>query len=102
LTASSILATGGASTNQALLQVIANVFGVPVDTAEIAASAALGAAYRALHAWQCLQRGSFVAFSEVLAAAPPFRRATVPEAAAHTVYSSMLDRFARLEGSLCE
>lgn len=45
-----IVATGGASTNRALLQVMANVFGVDVYRLDVANSAALGAALRAYHA----------------------------------------------------
>ena len=45
-----IVATGGASTNRALLQVMANVFGVDVYRLDVENSAALGAALRAYHA----------------------------------------------------
>ena len=45
-----IIATGGAATNRALLQVMANVFGVDVQRLDVENSAALGAALRAYHA----------------------------------------------------
>ena len=45
----SIRATGGASANREILQVMADVFGVPVTVADSSGSAALGAALRA---WQ--------------------------------------------------
>jgi xylulokinase len=45
----SIRATGGASANREILQVMADVFGVPVDAVDNTGSAALGAALRA---WQ--------------------------------------------------
>ena len=45
-----IIATGGAATNRALLQVMANVFGVDVFRLDVENSAALGAALRAYHA----------------------------------------------------
>lgn len=45
-----IIATGGASTNRALLQVMANVFGIDVYRLDVENSAALGAALRAYHA----------------------------------------------------
>ena len=45
----SIRATGGASANRDILQVMADVFGVPVTVADRSGSAALGAALRA---WQ--------------------------------------------------
>jgi xylulokinase len=45
-----IVATGGASVNDALLQVMADVFGVPVDRLNLDNTACLGAALRAFHA----------------------------------------------------
>ncbi len=45
-----VIATGGASVNRAILQVIANVFGVDVYRLDVDNSAALGAALRAYHA----------------------------------------------------
>ena len=45
----SLLVTAGGSENPGLLQVLADVFGVPVRTIAIRDSAALGAALRAAH-----------------------------------------------------
>jgi xylulokinase len=45
-----IVATGGAAVNRAILQVMANVFGVDVYRLDVENSAALGAALRAYHA----------------------------------------------------
>ena len=45
-----VIATGGASVNRAILQVMANVFGVDVYRLDVENSAALGAALRAYHA----------------------------------------------------
>ena len=45
-----IYATGGASANREILQVMADVFGADVYQLEVANSAALGAALRAIHA----------------------------------------------------
>ena len=92
-----LLATGGASANREIVRVMCDVFGVPVHVAEVTASAALGAAYRALHGWTCAESGRFVPFPEVLAAAPPFARAADPDRDAHAVYTAMVGRFARLE-----
>lgn len=93
----SVLVTGGASTNRRIAQVIANVFGVPVYTAQTANSASLGAAYRALHGYLCRQRGEFVPFREVTARAVPFSRVADPDPDAHRVYSEMLPRYSALE-----
>ncbi len=92
-----ILATGGASSNRAILKVMADVFGVPVFVAEQANSAALGAAYRALHGWLCARKGAFVSFEDAMAGAPSFQLASAPDWAAHEVYSSMLVRYEELE-----
>jgi xylulokinase len=46
-----IYATGGASRNPEILQVMADVHGCPVFRFEVTNSAALGAALRAAHAW---------------------------------------------------
>uniref|UniRef100_A0A663M5A0 Xylulose kinase n=1 Tax=Athene cunicularia TaxID=194338 RepID=A0A663M5A0_ATHCN len=44
-----ILATGGASHNKKILQVLSDVFNAPVYTIDTANSACLGSAYRAIH-----------------------------------------------------
>uniref|UniRef100_A0A3Q3QT43 Xylulose kinase n=1 Tax=Monopterus albus TaxID=43700 RepID=A0A3Q3QT43_MONAL len=44
-----VLATGGASSNHAVLQVLSDVFNAPVYTIDMSDSTCLGAAYRALH-----------------------------------------------------
>jgi xylulokinase len=96
----SVLATGGASANAAIVKVIADVFGVPVFVGEQPNSAALGAAYRALHGWTCHRRRAFVSFAEVLQGAPPFKKAFDPDAQSHAVYTKMLERYAASEQSV--
>lgn len=96
----SILATGGASANEAIVRVLSNVFGAPVYTAEIPDTASLGAAYRAVHGWRCQQAGEFVAFSEVMANAPAFRKCADPDKAAHEAYTAMLTRYAEHEATV--
>ncbi|KAM6953860.1 xylulose kinase [Aplochiton taeniatus] len=44
-----VLATGGASNNKEILQVLSDVFDAPVYTLDVANSSCLGGAYRALH-----------------------------------------------------
>ncbi len=92
-----VLATGGASANRAILRVMADVFGVSVFTAEQTNSAALGAAYRAVHGWRCAEGGRFEPFAESMAAAKPFVRAADPDPRAHGVYADMLHRYAEME-----
>jgi len=92
-----ILATGGASVDHTVLQVLSDVFGLPIHVAPQAASAALGAAYRALHGWTCRERGKYVPFAVVLASAPPFAVPVRPDTQAHEIYTEMLPRYEELE-----
>lgn len=93
----SVLATGGASENKGILQVIANVFGVGVYAGEQKNSASLGAAYRALHGWTCHTEDRLVPFADVLRDAPSFSKAADPDPTAHATYTQALPRYARLE-----
>ena len=61
-----IYATGGASRNRDILQVMADVFGADVDQLEVANSACLGAALRAWHADE-LAEGRHVPWEEIVA-----------------------------------
>ncbi len=97
--ARSILATGGASANSDILRVMADVFGVPVHAGDQPNSAALGAAYRARHGWEC-HRGSFVPFSEVVAKPVDFATVITPNPAITALYEPMLRRYAALEERL--
>jgi xylulokinase len=92
-----ILATGGASVDKGLIQIMSNVFGVAVYTAEKSDTASLGAAYRALHGLQCKDAGAFVAFADTVAGAPAFTKIAEPEMDAHAIYTEMLPRYAALE-----
>lgn len=94
---SSILATGGASSNKAIIRIMSDVLGVPVYAGDQPNSASLGAACRALHGWSCEKSGKFVPFAEVLTGAPPFREAAEPDMEAHAVYTKMLERYEELE-----
>lgn len=95
-----LIATGGASVDNAVLRVAADVFGTPVYVAEKAGSASLGAAYRALHGARCAQDGALVPFAIVFATAAPFRLALRPDSAAHSAYNALLPRLAQLEKCL--
>ncbi len=92
-----LLATGGASRDQALLRGMADVFGVPVAVLDQTDSAALGAAYRAVHGWQCHLAGRDIPFAEALPASPPPHVVARPDPDAHRIYNAMLERYARLE-----
>jgi xylulokinase len=92
-----ILATGGASVDKTVLRILADVFGVPVLTGDVPNSAAVGAAYRALHGWRCAAAGAFVPFSDIVPSAQGAVKAMEPDPAAHAVYTKMLPRYAELE-----
>eukprot|EP00164_Ancoracysta_twista_P014751 GFYU01024135.1.p1 GENE.GFYU01024135.1~~GFYU01024135.1.p1 ORF type:complete len:562 (+),score=120.16 GFYU01024135.1:79-1686(+) len=90
-----VLATGGASNNKAILQVMADVFQCPVYTASTSSSASLGAAYRAYHAHRAAEK-SFVPFATAMEVAEdPFVLMASPSADAASAYN--IDRFETLE-----
>ncbi|XP_041533417.1 xylulose kinase isoform X2 [Microtus oregoni] len=89
-----ILATGGASHNKDILQVLADVFGAPVYVIDTTSSACVGSAYRAFHG---LAGGTGVAFSEVVKSAPHPSLAATPSPGASQVYEALLPRYAQLE-----
>lgn len=89
-----VLATGGASSNQEILQVLSDVFNAPVFTIDLPDSACLGSAYRALHG---LVAESGVSFSDVVKKAPDPQLVATPQPAAQELYERMLKRYARLE-----
>lgn len=95
-----LLATGGASVDRGLIQIMSDVFGTPVYVAEKSDSASLGAAYRALHGLRCAQTGTWVPFGEVLKGAEPFKKAAEPNLHAHALYTAMLERYATLENQI--
>ena len=101
-----IFATGGASQNAAITQVMADVFGADVYTMPSPGGAAVGAAYRALHADACDSAGSFISFGESLraaegpGAAPHVALASSADPAATAVYDAMLPKFAELEAQV--
>ncbi len=92
-----ILATGGASVNQNILRVMADVFGAPVYTGQQPGSAALGAAYRAMHGWRCAKSRHFVPFRQAVKLAGAFTKACAPNQTSHRRYTALLMRYAALE-----
>ncbi|KAM8822660.1 xylulose kinase isoform 2-T3 [Spinachia spinachia] len=119
-----VLATGGASSNKDLLQVLSDVFNAPVYTLDVSNSACLGSAYRALHGplvllllgvvrlqskycsyltprGPCVFSGmmsqSAASFFEVVKKAPEAQLVATPHPSAQQVYGQMLQRCARLE-----
>ncbi|XP_077160207.1 xylulose kinase isoform X1 [Paroedura picta] len=89
-----ILATGGASYNKDILQILSDVFSAPVYTIDTANSACLGSAYRAIHG---LVAESNVAFVDVVKSAPGPRLVATPATGATLVYQPLLKRYMVLE-----
>lgn len=89
-----VLATGGASSNKDILQVLSDVFNAPVYTIDVANSACLGCAYRALHG---LSAEMGMSFAEVVSKAPGAQLAVRPTPGARKVYEPLLKRYADLE-----
>lgn len=99
-----IIATGGASANTTITQVLANVFGCPVLVAEQSDSASLGAAYRAMQAYRCHESGHFVPFEEAIGHDLTASHTVVatPDAEAHATYSASRSRYLELEAVVCQ
>jgi xylulokinase len=93
-----IHATGGASTNTAILQIMADVFHCPVVRIEVAKSAALGAALRAVHGW-LVHSGRKPRWQDIVAGfTDPIPGSEIrPTPAAARVYSALVPRYAMCE-----
>jgi xylulokinase len=87
---STILATGGASRNRGVLQVIADVFQAELRTLTVGNSSALGAALRAA---QAFEKHGFQQLYATFAAPDPDLRVT-PNATAQAAYAELGGRFA--------
>jgi xylulokinase len=93
-----IIATGGAAANYALLQVMANVFGVDVYRLDVENTAALGAALRAYHADR-LESGEPVSWKTVVSGFTepnPGHRVT-PNPKHVAIYEALRRKYAILE-----
>ena len=94
-----IIATGGAATNRAILQVMANVFGVDVYRLDVENSAALGAALRAYHADR-LAAGEPVSWKTVVSGFTdpnPGHRVSPESEATSALYEELRREYAMLE-----
>tara|TARA_B110000881_G_C18603371_1_gene537352 strand:+ start:2276 stop:3832 length:1557 start_codon:yes stop_codon:yes gene_type:complete len=83
-----IYITGGASENDGIAQIIANVFGVPVDRLDVPGSATIGAAMRAAHGI-----GKDLADLESKFSQPKEGRNIEPEEGAKEIYDGMMASF---------
>ncbi|MCC7263083.1 MAG: carbohydrate kinase [Candidatus Latescibacteria bacterium] len=94
----SLCVTGGASTNEEILKIFADVHGCPVYRFETANAAALGAALRAHHG-HLKASGAPRPWKEIVAPfAKPLPGSTIqPNPAATAVYKTLIDEYRKLE-----
>ncbi|KAG8573328.1 hypothetical protein GDO81_012363 [Engystomops pustulosus] len=92
-----ILATGGASCNQDILQVLSDIFNAPVHTIATANSACLGCAYRAAHGLALQSSAS--TFADIVKA-PQNKLVVTPRPEADKVYQPLLKRYAECESEV--
>ncbi|KAF2900905.1 hypothetical protein ILUMI_05310 [Ignelater luminosus] len=93
-----ILATGGASSNKSILQVIADVFNSPVYVLEEANTAMLGAAYQA----KIGLLGKESTYEEVTSCLPPPKLACEPYQDAEDIYGAMVKRYRNIVAALTQ
>ena len=93
-----IHATGGASTNRAMLQAMADVFGADVFQLDAVNSACLGAALCAVHADALFDRRE-VAWEEIVrgVAEPIATSRLQPDSARHAMYRELTGIYGRCE-----
>jgi xylulokinase len=93
-----IAATGGASANRAILQVMADVFGADVCPLQVGQSAALGAALRAFHADEAAE-GRAMPWDEVVSGfvEPVASKRAEPDRVRHARYAELLPVYAACE-----
>jgi xylulokinase len=95
---STIHATGGASKNPDILQVMADVFGADVCQFAVGNSACLGAALRARHA-DAIANGTPLEWTEVVAEVvePLIRLRIAPDRGHHATYQRLAEKYAACE-----
>ena len=93
-----VYATGGGSVNLPVLQIMADVFRCPVHRVEVAKSAALGAALRAVHGW-LLHNAQKPKWSEVVSVfTDPVPHSEIkPNPKAARVYDKLVQKYAECE-----
>lgn len=98
VTPKQIYATGGASDNAAILQVMADVLNCSVQRIEVSKSAALGAALRAAHGWM-VESGEKVKWQDVVDTftAALTKKEIKPNAKHALLYNQMLAVYAERE-----
>jgi len=98
-----IYATGGASADLALLQVMADVMNCPVERIEVSKSAASGAALQAAHGW-LVGEGKKPSWEKVVAGfTDPLPNSKIrPDSKAARIYDRLLTKYAACEREALE
>lgn len=93
-----IYATGGASANQSLLRVMADVMNCPVKRIEVSKSAALGAALGAVHGW-LIRAGRKAEWKKIVAGfTNPIANSEIrPNLKAARIYDKLIGKYAACE-----
>ncbi|XP_025081057.1 xylulose kinase-like isoform X2 [Pomacea canaliculata] len=91
-----IIATGGASSNPAILQVLADVFNAPVYIKDVANSAALGCAFRAKYGWL----GTDVPYLQIVEKGSERVCVAYPTPGADDVYRVLCQCYRKLEAEV--
>lgn len=94
-----VLVTGGTAKNKEILQIISDVFGVPVYTGKQDNSASLGAAFKALHGHASAAQGKPIPFSDLDDTLGPtaFKLSAQPNLIHHDLYKKLSIRYKNLE-----
>ena len=93
-----IYATGGGSVNAPVLQIMADVLNCPVLRIEVAKSAALGAALRAVHGWLACNGHARTWRNIVDGFTDPIPKSKIkPNTSAVRVYDKLVEKYAKCE-----
>ncbi|XP_055599844.1 xylulose kinase [Uranotaenia lowii] len=91
-----ILATGGASANKSILQVLSDVFNAPVYTQQTTEAALVGAAYRAKYVLQKTRAKDLIPYFDYIRSLLPehsVNRVCDPAQDSSEIYDQMLERY---------
>lgn len=110
-----LIVAGGASENTSIVQVLSDVFGVPVVTVSQSDAASLGAAYRAKHGVMCAEASDdentktdeddprpSIAFDSVVRETTKYQTRARPDMDAHRTYTDMMAVYEACERSLID
>ena len=97
-----IIATGGASQNKSILQVLSDVFGCDVYVAQSGPDTATkGAAMRALQAYQCWKLNRFVTFDNIVKQiGVKYVKVAEPNLKNTEIYTGLMQRRKKLEDGM--